>query len=49
MSDCIFCKIVKGEIPCTKVYEDDNIWLLMTFIRWRRCMLSSFLKIIFLL
>lgn len=20
---CIFCKIVSGEIPCTKVYEDD--------------------------
>jgi histidine triad (HIT) family protein len=24
MSDCIFCKIVKGEIPCYKVYEDAN-------------------------
>ena len=23
MSDCIFCKIVKQEIPCYKVYEDD--------------------------
>ena len=22
-SDCIFCKIVAGEIPCTKVLEDD--------------------------
>ena len=22
--DCIFCKIVKGEIPCYKVYEDEN-------------------------
>jgi len=21
--DCIFCKIVAGEIPCSKVYEDD--------------------------
>jgi len=21
---CIFCKIVRGEIPCHKVYEDDN-------------------------
>ncbi len=23
--DCIFCKIVKGEIPCTKVYEDVDV------------------------
>lgn len=25
MSDCIFCKIVKGEIPSRKAYEDDDI------------------------
>lgn len=25
MSDCIFCKIVAGEIPAAKVYEDDKI------------------------
>jgi len=25
MDDCIFCKIVKGEIPCRKVYEDDQV------------------------
>lgn len=23
--DCIFCKIVSGLIPCTKVYEDEEI------------------------
>ena len=23
--DCIFCKIVNGEIPCQKVYEDDLV------------------------
>lgn len=23
--DCIFCKIVRGEIPCKKIYEDDDI------------------------
>ena len=23
--DCIFCKIATGEIPSTKVYEDDQI------------------------
>ncbi len=26
MSDCIFCKIIKGEIPCQAVYEDDLIF-----------------------
>ena len=25
MSDCIFCKIIGGEIPSTKVYEDDFV------------------------
>ena len=25
MEDCLFCKIIKGEIPSTKVYEDDEI------------------------
>jgi histidine triad (HIT) family protein len=25
MSDCIFCKIARGEIPCRKVYEDDEV------------------------
>jgi histidine triad (HIT) family protein len=24
--DCIFCKIVKGEIPSYKVYEDENFF-----------------------
>ena len=26
MSDCIFCKIIKGEIPCFKVYEDEKFF-----------------------
>ncbi len=25
MDDCIFCKIIKGQIPCDKVYEDDKV------------------------
>lgn len=25
MQDCLFCKIVRGEIPCSKVYEDEDI------------------------
>ena len=26
MENCIFCKIVKGEIPSHKVYEDENFF-----------------------
>ena len=26
MKDCIFCKIVKGEIPSYKIYEDDKVY-----------------------
>jgi len=29
MSDCLFCKIVAGEIPSTKVYEDDRVLAFM--------------------
>jgi len=25
MSDCIFCRIAKGEIPCSQVYQDDRV------------------------
>ena len=25
MSDCIFCRIVAGEIPAKKIYEDDDV------------------------
>ncbi|MGN1017148.1 MAG: histidine triad nucleotide-binding protein [Faecousia sp.] len=25
MSDCLFCKIIAGEIPSTRVYEDDLV------------------------
>ncbi|MCB1939420.1 MAG: histidine triad nucleotide-binding protein, partial [Rhodocyclaceae bacterium] len=25
MSECIFCKIVAGEIPAKKVFEDDDL------------------------
>lgn len=26
MEDCIFCKIVRGEIPSIKVYEDERVY-----------------------
>lgn len=25
MDNCLFCRIVRGEIPCSKVYEDEEI------------------------
>ena len=25
MENCLFCKIVRGEIPSTKVYEDEKV------------------------
>lgn len=25
MDDCLFCKIVRGEIPSARVYEDDKV------------------------
>lgn len=25
MNDCIFCKIINGDIPSSKVYEDEEI------------------------
>ena len=25
MSDCIFCKIATGQLPCSKVYEDEDL------------------------
>jgi histidine triad (HIT) family protein len=26
MSDCLFCKVIAGEIPSKKVYEDDQVF-----------------------
>ena len=26
MSDCLFCRILSGEIPSAKVYEDENVY-----------------------
>lgn len=27
MSDCLFCKIASGEIPSTKIYEDETVYV----------------------
>ena len=26
MNDCLFCKIIGGDIPSKKVYEDDTVF-----------------------
>ena len=26
MADCIFCRIIRGELPCGKVFEDDRVF-----------------------
>lgn len=29
MNDCIFCKILRGELPSKKLYEDDKVIVIM--------------------
>jgi len=26
MKDCVFCKIIAGKVPCTKIYENDKVF-----------------------
>ena len=28
MENCIFCRIIRGEIPSVKVYEDDDMLII---------------------
>ncbi|MFH1972432.1 MAG: HIT family protein [archaeon] len=30
MSDCVFCKIIKGKVPCTKIYEDEHNFVFLS-------------------
>ncbi|MFH1632257.1 MAG: HIT family protein [bacterium] len=29
MPDCLFCKIIQGEIPSHKIYEDDDVYVFL--------------------
>lgn len=29
MDSCIFCKIIKGEIPSSTIYEDENVKVIL--------------------
>lgn len=41
MHDCVFCKIVKGEIPSDKIYEDENFFAFLDInpINFGHCLL----------
>lgn len=34
MTDCLFCKIVAGQIPARKVYEDDTTFAFLDIAPW---------------
>jgi histidine triad (HIT) family protein len=34
--DCIFCKVLRGEIPGERIYEDDNAIAVMDINPWTR-------------
>ena len=29
-NDCIFCKIIQGQLPCTKVFENDDTFAFLS-------------------
>ena len=41
MSDCLFCKIIAGEIPSAKVYEDELCYAFKDINPWPPCTSSS--------
>jgi len=30
MSDCVFCKILKGDVPCDKIWEDEHTFVFLS-------------------
>ncbi len=32
--NCVFCKIVKGQVPCYKIYEDDDFLAFLDINPW---------------
>lgn len=36
MTDCIFCRIIRGELPATRVYEDAHVLAFMDIFPLRR-------------
>jgi len=36
MENCIFCKIIKGELPCYKIYEDATVIVFLDINPWTK-------------
>lgn len=36
MSDCVFCRIARGELPSTRIYEDEDVIAFMDIFPLRR-------------
>jgi len=36
MENCIFCKIIKGESPCYKIYENEKVIVFLDINPWTR-------------
>ena len=36
MSDCLFCRIIEGEIPSKLVYQDDNAVAILDINPWQQ-------------
>ena len=45
MEDCLFCKIIKGEIPSKKVYENEYVYAFDDINPWDRSNTTSYLEI----
>lgn len=37
MDDCVFCKIIKGELPSTKLYEDEHVVAFLDIMPAAKC------------
>ena len=33
-ANCVFCKIIRGELPCAKLYEDDRVLVFLDIAPW---------------
>lgn len=34
--DCVFCKIVRGDLPCSRLFEDDRVLAFLDIAPWNK-------------